>query len=112
MRAGFVREAFERVRGKDFAGRIMLAVGNTLPEAARIGLLPYEVLPLRRKTDPLTREQYANATIEEGASTLDNPAKPMLRFETIEEAAACKERLERQLPGSHWSIIQQDLGME
>jgi hypothetical protein len=106
-----IREAYQRVKGPDFANRIMLATGVTVPEAARFGFLPFQVIPMRRKTDALSQEQYARAMIEEGASVLENPSKPMLRFETLEEAEVCQERLERRLPGSHWSIVH-DLGMQ
>lgn len=104
-----ILEAYRQVRGEKYAEQIRLATGFTMPEAARIGLLPFQVVPRRPGANGLTPKQYVQAMIEESASTLENRSEPMLRFESLEEAEACQGRLEQRLPGSHWTIVQ-DLG--
>src|SRR5262249_15651130 len=93
------------VEGEPFRRQIALAIGVTVPEARDLGLLPYQIIPMRRETDGVSLEQYRGAMIQEGASVLENPDQPLLRFASLEEAAACKRRLEEKLPNSHWTII-------
>ena len=96
----------------EFANQIRLATGLTMPEAARMGLLPFQVVARRHPTDALTAEDYARAMIAEGASVLEEPSNPILRFESLEEAETSQDRLERLLTGSRWTIIQHDASME
>ena len=102
-----IREAYAKIKGEEFGPKIRLAVGVTFPEAAAIGYLPYKVVPVPRRVDPSDMEKYRQAMVAEGASTLDNPSKPMLRFASLEEADACKRRLEERLPNSSWTIVQE-----
>jgi hypothetical protein len=81
----------------------------TVPEATESGLLPYEVVAMVRRGDPVTLEQCRQAMIEEGASLLFDPARPRLRFATEEDAAAGVKRLIARLPGSDpvWGVTQE-----
>ena len=110
-RSELIHDAYKEVRGADVADKIILAIGLTRPEAVRMGLLPFQLVPRIHKADTLTPKQYARAMIQEGAFANDDSEKPQLRFGSLEEAEACQERLEQRLPGSHWTIVQ-DLGGE
>jgi hypothetical protein len=105
-----IYDAYKDVKGADFANRIVLATGLTRPEAAAMGLLPFQLLP--RLQDEAPPERHTRAMIDEGAFVLNGSGEPQLRFETFEEAEACQERLEQRLPGSRWSLIQHELAME
>lgn len=106
-----ILQAYEDAEGKAVRERIALATGFTVPEAYETGLLPFQVLALVRKDDPISAEQCRQAMIEEGASMLFSPDRPQLRFATQEEAEACVKRLVKRLPGSEpiWTISQ-DVG--
>ncbi len=108
-RTDTILQAYEEAEGKETRDRIAIAVGLTVPEASESGLLPYQVLPALRKDDPFSPEQCRSAMVEEGASILAGNEKPQLRFATMEEAEACRNRLARRLPGSEpiWMIAQE-----
>lgn len=106
QRVAAILRAYEQVMGKDFRNRITLATGATVPEAGDLELLPFEVAPAPRKANAVALEQYHDAMIAEGASTLRNPEKPELRFKTLDEATVAVERLEDRLPGSRWVVVQ------
>jgi hypothetical protein len=110
-RTAVILRAYERAEGRAYRDRIALASGLTVPEAHAAGMLPFQIIPALRDTDPLTPEQCRQAMIDEGASTLLCPDKPQLRFATEEEAEACKRRLAKRLPNSEpvW-VINQDIG--
>jgi hypothetical protein len=106
-RAQVILDAYRQAEGEDYAERITLASGLTVPEAYASGLLPFQIVPFVRDGDPVTLEDCKNAMIEEGASELLDPDKPQLRFSTEDAAVRSKERLARRLPGSEpvWGII-------
>jgi hypothetical protein len=106
-RSEAILEAYRKVEGDDFANRIALVSGLTIPEGQEAGMLPWYVFPALREDDPATPEQCFQAMIDEGASVLRNPSWPELRFATEEEAEACKKRLANRLPGSEpcWVIV-------
>lgn len=100
--------AYEKALGPAFAERIAIPAGYTIPEARELGLLPYSILSGLRRTDPISREDCRAALIAEGASILENPDVPDLRFPTMEDALAAVQRLDRRLPGSRdiWIIAE------
>jgi hypothetical protein len=106
-RTAVILRACELAEGADARARIGLASGLTFPEAHAAGMLPYQVFPAVRKTDPVTPDACRQAMLEEGASTLFEPNTAQLRFATEEEAASCVARLSRRLPESEpvWVII-------
>lgn len=110
-RVATIFDAYREAEGQEACDRIAMAMGLTVPEAYESGLLPFQVLPLIRKDDPVSAEQCRQAMIDEGASLLFAPDKPQLRFATQEEAEACVKRLIQRLPGSEpvWTIAQ-DVG--
>lgn len=99
-RTAIILRAYERAEGRDYRNRIALATGLTVPEAHAAGMLPFEVLPALRSTDPVTIEQCRAAMIAEGASQLFDPDIVKLHFATEDEAEAARRRLVHRLPES------------
>jgi hypothetical protein len=87
--------------------KIAVALGLTFPEAADDGLLPYDVVPNWRASDPVSLERCFGAMKKLGASTLRNPIEPELRCATAEQAGACVSQLVQVLPESKgiWKIF-------
>lgn len=110
-RTAIILHAYDLAEGREYRERIALASGLTVPEAYAAGMLPYQVLPALRKSDPVTASECRKAMMEEGASTLLTSDEPQLRFSTREEAEACQQRLSERLPNSDpvW-VIAQDVG--
>lgn len=108
-RAGIILDAYEKAEGQAAREAIALAVGLTFPEAEEAGMLPYQVIPLLRKGDPVSVEECHRAMIDEGASLLIRPGKPELRFATEAQAKASVARLARKLPGSEpvWAVVRE-----
>ncbi len=105
-RVAVIRQAYEEVEGAEFRDRIGLAMGLTVPEAYEYGKTPVRIIPVVRKSDPVTLDECRKAMIGEGASLLLDPTKPLLCFATEEQAEACRQRLVRRLPKSEavWLI--------
>lgn len=105
-RLAIIFRAYELAEGAASRERIALASGLTVPEATAAGVVPFQVMPALRKSDPVTREQCWHAMLEEGASQLFGPDSLQLRFATRQEADACRRRLINHLPGSNdvWVI--------
>jgi hypothetical protein len=113
-RTATIFRSYEIAEGDEARERVALASGWTVPEAHAAGMLPYEIIPALRRTDPVTPEQARQAFLEEGASQLLDPQAPQLRFATQEEAQACRHRLVRRFPGTddawiiHREVMTQD----
>src|SRR5262249_49233519 len=72
-RTATILAAYEQAEGKDYRTKIALASGLTIPEAAAAGMLPYLIVPILRKSDPVAFEQCQQAMLEEGATKLSKP---------------------------------------
>jgi hypothetical protein len=112
-RTAAILDAFDRAEGNKYRKRIALASGLTVPEATATGMLPYQVGTALRKDDPVTLEQCRAAMLAEGASRLFGPDVLQLRFATLDEAEACRQRLIKSLPKSDnvW-IITKDISVQ
>lgn len=108
-RTAVILRAFEIAESRDYRDNIALASGLTFPEAYASGMLPFQVFPALRASDPVTSEQCRQAMIDEGASTLLDSDKPQLRFATQEQAEAATQRLTKHLPNSDqvWVITRE-----
>jgi hypothetical protein len=106
-----ILQAYERAEGAEYRDKIALATGLAVPEAHAAGMLPFEVIPALRSSDPVTMEQCREAMIAEGASKLFGANILKLLFATHDEAEAARRRLAERLPGSDqvW-VITQDVG--
>jgi len=104
--------AYRVVMEDSFVNKIGLLGGYTFPEAVALGLLPYQVVPLVRKSDPVTVEQCHRAMIDAGASTLFPGSKIQLRFATLEQAEVDRNHLIKSLTASEpvWTVVK-DVGM-
>jgi hypothetical protein len=106
-RSGIILEAYENTYGKEFRRQITLALGVTVAEAAGMGLLPFKVMPARRRDGQPSREESKRAMFESGASTIPGEAGPQIRCATLEDAEATIEYLEDKVPDSKWIIAQE-----
>ena len=106
-RSRVIIEAYRIALGDEYADRIGMVTGLTIPEAHSSGKLPYQVVALPRKGDPVTIGECHEAMIAEGASILDDPNRPQLSFASEEEAEASLKRLAGRLPDSEpvWQIL-------
>jgi hypothetical protein len=103
LRADIILDAYEKALGPEYRGKISLAIGIVVPEAAAMGLLPYEIRPRLKPQGP-TQEQYDQAMVDAGASTLSASRRPILRCATEEDADATYQRLHEILPDSWWIV--------
>jgi hypothetical protein len=106
VRSEIIIAAYGRVRGEDVQQSITLAAGLVPADAVQMGLLPYQVLPVRKKGESPTEEEYREAMLKAGARRFFGTS-PELRFASYEDAEACYESLQRALPGSKWVIGQE-----
>jgi len=111
-RTGTILRAYEQAEDRDYADRIALASGLTVPEAHTAGMLPFQIIAAIRKSDTVTPEQCRKALIDEGASILFGAEQPQLRFATEDDAEAARKRLAERLPDSAevW-VITKEVGM-
>lgn len=108
-RSGIVTDAYEHVYGPERRKEITLALGLTIPEAAAIGLLPFQVVPGRHKAGQPSADEYRQAMVAAGASVLSDAQKPELRCATLDDAQTLIEHLEQALPNSKWIIVHHDM---
>ncbi len=103
-RARIILAAYQRCDAEPT--KIAVALGLTFPEAADDGLLPYQIVPNWRASDPVSLERCFGAMKQLGASTLRNPTEPELRCATPEQANTCVTRLVELIPESKgiWKI--------
>lgn len=107
-RIAVIRQAYENAFGPEFADQIVLVAGYSMPEGRDFGLLRYAVVSGLRSTDTFGVEDCRDALIAEGASILEDPNRPELRFPTLDDAIAAVNRLDERLPGSRdvWIIAE------
>ena len=106
-RVAIILSAYAEVSGTNPEGCVALASGFTEPEAAESGLLPFEVRPLLRKTDPPEwHTGCRQAMFDLGASDLWKKGQPRLRLPTEELAAEYVRELSTRVPGSDdvWTV--------
>jgi len=107
LRWGIVADAYGEAFGKETQQQITLALGLTVPEAVGIGLLPFQIVPTRRKGERPTKAEYRKAMIDAGASVLGVGDDPQLRFATLEDAEKTLDHLRQTLPDSKWIVLQE-----
>jgi hypothetical protein len=106
MRSDIILNAYLSLAAEARA-RITLALGVTLDEAVGIGLLPFQVIPVRKSQEGPLPKDYHDAMIRLEARPGNGDGEPELRFATLDDAQAGVERLEQILPGSKWVIKQE-----
>lgn len=106
-RGEIVRAAFREVKGPEYETAIAIAVPATIPEAAEMGLLPFQVKSLGwDRATAKTRQAATRALIEMGASTLGAPAIPALHYSSAEAAGASVQRLKARTPDLDWYVLE------
>jgi hypothetical protein len=107
QRAAVIVDAYTQAEGPEAAAEITVADGVTPQEALALGLLPYKVVPVRKRDDPVSSEAYQAALAREARHTLLGPKARELRYARLEDAEQAKRRLEEALPGSAWAAVQE-----
>jgi hypothetical protein len=107
QRTAIIQAAYHRAFREEYEDKISLAIGITVPEAVAMGLLPFQVIPARKRDGDPSQEEYRKAMVDAGASLLSGEDRPQLRFAGIEDAEAAMGRLQEMLPNSRWIITQE-----
>lgn len=110
-RAEIISKGYELAFGNEIRDKIGLAIGLTVPEAQASGLLPFEVIPALRRSDPVSELDCFEALKAEGASNLFDDHKPHLFARTEADAESYRKRLIKRLPESEpiW-LVRMDVG--
>jgi hypothetical protein len=87
------------------SGKISIAMGLTFREAVDMGLYPFTILANVRRADDASRVRVIQALKNEGALELGNGLQ--LRFRTLDEAEEALGRLQQEIPGPFWSLVQE-----
>lgn len=111
-RSRVIVEAYQRAEGDPFAEQITIAAGVTAREASALGLLPWKVIPFRKRPEPKPPMAEVRKTVAaEARNTLLGPAAGDLRYARAEDAEEARQRLEKALPGSKW-IVEKEVQYE
>ncbi len=71
-RSSVILRAYELAEGAAAREKIALASGLTVTEATAAGILPFQIIPGLRKTDPVKLDQVRNAMLDQGASKVES----------------------------------------
>jgi hypothetical protein len=104
QRFDLIMDAYRQVEGEAAAELVLSATGLTAVEALAHGLLPYLLVPNRRKGDKHSPQDYSCAMAKEAKHTLLGADAKELRYASLEDAEQARERLKANLPGSAWRI--------
>jgi hypothetical protein len=107
QRSAVIVDAYTQAEGPETAATITIADGATPQEALALGMLPFEVAPARKKTDPIPLEAFQAAQAREAQNTLLGPRAKELRYAHLEDAQQAYERLKQVLSGSSWAVVQE-----
>lgn len=106
QRSDIIWDAYTEAEGKE-SDDIALASGVTPAEALVFGLLPFKVVPVRRRHEPKPPAQkHEKARQGEARGTLLGADAEELRYPSLELAIEAKSRLEKALPGSEWAVVE------
>ena len=107
LRSRIVLESYERAFPKNARPQITLVLGLTVPEAVEMGLLPFKIVAARQRAGlPLTQEDR-QALLDAGATMQLRGNDPQLRCATFDAAEATIKHLEKELPNSRWTIVEE-----
>ena len=107
QRSGVILDAYNDAEGQQAAAEVTIATGLTPQEALALGMLPYQVVPTRRRTDVIPLADYQKVQAMEARATLLGPKAKELRYARLEDAKQALERLQQALPGSSWVVVQE-----
>ncbi len=107
QRSAVIVDAYAEAEGPEASSEVTIAEGLTPQEALALGLLPFKVLPVRKKNVPVPLEEFENAIAKEGRKTLLGPKWKELRYARLEDAQQAAQRLQDALPNSAWTVVQE-----
>ena len=84
-----------------------MTLGLTVREAVGIGLLPFKIVAARQRAQLSLTEEYRKVMLDAGAIRHRGGDELQLRCATREDAESTVEHLEKALPHSTWSIIEE-----
>lgn len=103
-RSRVIMNAYEQV-ARDRVDAITIAMPATPEQADRLGLLPYEVVPV---AGALNQEREADLMRREGALEINGRLR--LRFPNLQTAAASHARLVRDTSPNEWELLRIERG--
>ncbi len=103
VRGAIILRAYELAEPK-VVSEITLAMGVTYAQAVELNLLPYQVQPMLRESDALSRGDALEMMRQEGAIQYPNGAVE-LRFPTAQMAEAAHDRLAKKSSSEFWAIV-------
>ena len=107
QRSAVIADAYTEAEGPEAAAEITIAEGVTPQEALALGLLPFKVVPARKRDEAAAPEDYRKAVAGEARRTLLGAKAKDLRYARVEDAEQARERLEKAVPGSSWAVVQE-----
>lgn len=107
QRAAVIVDAYQEAEGPEAAAEITIAEGVTPHEALALGLLPFKVVPTRKKNEPIPQEAYQATLAAAARYSLLGPKAKELRFARLEDAEEAVAGLQEALPGSSWAVIEE-----
>jgi hypothetical protein len=108
-RAAIIVEAYRQADLEDAASEITIAAGVTPEEAVLLGVLPWKVVPARKKNGKLSEADYKKALASEARHTVFGSKARELRYARMEDANEAADRLGKALPGSSWAVVHEVL---
>jgi hypothetical protein len=106
LRTDIILDAFARAYPDGYDFEITIALGVTFSEGVDAGLLPYEVVSLRRSGDQIPVDAYRAAAEQLLIpSSVTSDGRVRLHFAEIEDAKSAVDELTRILPGSEWAVV-------
>lgn len=102
-RSAIIMDAYERTE-PSMVPQVTIAMGVTVEEAIRMDLLPFQVQPMTRDSDHADSERLRTLMIEEGAVQTRDGLQ--LRFPTRRLAEEAMERLLKEAPEGHWTLVE------
>jgi hypothetical protein len=84
-----------------------MALGLTQEEAAEMGYLPFQIVAIVRKTDPVGPNDVRKAMESVGGIHVKVGASLQLRYPSQEYAEEAYRQLALKIPGPYWAITQE-----
>lgn len=107
-RTRIIQDAYAEMRSQAADGlQITLAMGYTVDEAVKVGLLPYKIETLLKPDEIDIWEECRKALEQAGAWQHGDSVE--LRFASKEDAETVYRKLQSQVPGPYWSMVHEIL---
>jgi len=104
-RSVIITSAYEKAN-RQHGWHITVAIGLTPQEAIDTDLLPFQIITMCRKSDPVSLTELERAMTNVGDGVFVKK-RGGLRFPTFERAHAALQELTNQFDPKYWSIMQE-----